>query len=421
MKNLVTSAFLFISLLSFAQNQHKETGEVFIKLLLQEKNYEKAYAFFDESVKSKISSALLKTTEQQLENQLGKFNNIIEINNENSTYFYYADFEKMKLDIKITFNETNKIMGFFFSPHREFNIKNLLGSDLNIKSDNITLKGTILIPEKNNLKKLVIFVHGSGPQDRDETIYENKPFKDIAESLYQKGIASYRFDKKTLTSPESFNDKSTIDDEVTNDIVNIITYFKENDQYAAYEIILLGHSLGANLMPRIAGKSAQISKLILLAGNARPLEKLIAEQYDYLYKQNPSPELQEAVNKIKEQITVLTSKSFNVNTPKEELPFNLSGYYWKSVLDYNPLKEVKNVKIPMLILQGERDYQVTMEDFELWKSTLKNNKKASFISYPTLNHLFMNGENASEPKEYMIKGNVDEKVINDIYNFIEKN
>jgi fermentation-respiration switch protein FrsA (DUF1100 family) len=421
MKQLFTIAFLLISLLSFSQNQHKETGEAFIKLLLQEKNYEKAYSFFDESVKSKISVELLKTTEQQLEGQLGKFNNIIEVNNDNATYFYYADFEKMKLDIKITLNETNKILGFFFAPHKEFNKKNLLGSDLNIISDNINLKGTILIPEKNNLKKLVIFVHGSGPQDRDETIYENKPFKDIAESLYQKGIASYRFDKKTLTNPESFNDKSTIDDEVTNDIVNIITYFKENDQYAAYEIILLGHSLGANLMPRIAGKSNQISKLILLAGNARPLEKLIAEQYDYLYKLNPTPELQEALKKMKEQIAVLTSKSFNENTPKEQLPFNLSGYYWKSVLDYNPLKEVKNVKIPMLILQGERDYQVTMEDFELWKSTLKNNKKASFISYPKLNHLFMSGENTSEPKEYMTKGNVDEMVVSDIFNFIEKN
>jgi len=421
MKHLFTSALLLITFFSFSQNQNKETGETFIKLLLQEKNYEKAYSFFDESVKSKISSALLKTTEQQLGNQLGKFNNIIEINNENSTYFYYADFEKMKLDIKITLNETNKILGFFFTPHREFNKKNLLGNDLNIKSDNINLKGTILIPEKNNLKKLVIFVHGSGPQDRDETIYENKPFKDIAESLYQKGIASYRFDKRTLTNPESFIDKSTIDDEVTNDIVNIITYFKENDQYAAYEIILLGHSLGANLMPRIAGKSNQISKLILLAGNARPLEKLIAEQYDYLYKQNPTPELKEAIKKVTEQIALLTSKSFNENTPKEQLPFNLSGYYWKSVLDYNPLKEVKNVKIPMLILQGERDYQVTMEDFELWKSTLKNNKKASFISYPKLNHLFMSGENVSEPKEYMTKGNVDEMVVNDIFNFIEKN
>jgi dienelactone hydrolase len=421
MKNLFTILFLFISLLSFAQNQNKVTGETFIKLLLQEKNYEKAYAYFDESVKSKISEEFLKTTEQQLENQLGKFNNIIEINNENSTYFYYADFEKMKLDIKINLNEANKILGFFFVPHREFNKKNLLGSDLNIQIDNIVLKGTILIPENNNLKKLVIFVHGSGPQDRDETIFENKPFKDIAESLYQKGIASYRFDKKTLTNPESFNYKSTIDDEVTNDIVNIISYFKENEEFKGYEIILLGHSLGANLMPRIAGKSAQISKLILLAGNARSLEKLIAEQYEYLYKQNPSPELLEASKKMKEQIAVLTSKSFNVNTPKEQLPFNLSGYYWKSLLDYDPLKEVKNIKIPMLILQGERDYQVTMEDFELWKSTLKNNKKTSFISYPKLNHLFMSGESASEPKEYMIKGNVDEKVIVDIFNFIEKN
>ncbi len=389
--------------------------------MLQEKNYEKAYSYFDESVKSKISEEFLKTTEQQLENQLGKFNNIIEINNENSTYFYYADFEKMKLDIKINLNEANKILGFFFVPHREFNKKNLLGSDLNIQIDNIVLKGTILIPENNNLKKLVIFVHGSGPQDRDETIFENKPFKDISESLYQKGIASYRFDKKTLTNPESFNYKSTIDDEVTNDIVNIISYFKENEEFKGYEIILLGHSLGANLMPRIAGKSAQISKLILLAGNARSLEKLIAEQYEYLYKQNPSPELLEASKKMKEQIAVLTSKSFNVNTPKEQLPFNLSGYYWKSLLDYDPLKEVKNIKIPMLILQGERDYQVTMEDFELWKSTLKNNKKTSLISYPKLNHLFMSGESASEPKEYMIKGNVDEKVIVDIFNFIEKN
>lgn len=75
----------------------------------------------------------------------------------------------------------------------------------------------------------------------------------------------------------------------------------------------------------------------------------------------------------------------------------------------------------MLILQGERDYQVTMEDFELWKGSLKNNKKASFISYPKLNHLFMSGENISEPKEYMTKGNVDEMVINDIFNFIQIN
>ena len=233
-----------------------------------------------------------------------------------------------------------------------------------------------------------------------------------------KGIASYRFDKRTLSNPETFNDKGTIDDEVTNDILNIIKCFKADSQFKAYEIMVLGHSLGANVMPRIANQSNQIAKIILLAGNARPLEVLVAEQYDHLYQLDPSPELFEGSKKIKEQIAVLKSKEFNLNTPKENLPFNLSAYYWKSLLDYKPLQEVKKVKLPILILQGERDYQVTMKDFQLWKEALKNNNKATLISYPKLNHLFIAGEGISGPKEYTIKGHVDENVINDIAAFI---
>ena len=407
---------LLISFLSFSQNT--EIGKSFINSLLVEKNYSKSYSYFDETVKTKISETILKDTSEKLEAQLGKFKSVIEINNEKETYFYYSDFENMKLDIKISFNENNKIIGFFFVPHKEFKKENSLGKDLNIKSNNIVLKGTILIPEIVNLKKLVIFVHGSGPNDRDETIFENKPFKDIAENLYSKGISSYRFDKRTLSNPESFNDKSTIDDEVTNDIINIVAYFKNDSQFSNYEIIILGHSLGAYLLPRIANKSNQISKIILLAGNSRPLDKLIIEQYEYLYKLTPTQELKDALQQVKEQTALLNSKIFNLNTTKENLPLNLSANYWKSILDYKPIKEIQNVKIPILILQGERDYQVSMKDFELWKSNLKNNKKASFISYPHLNHLFFSGEKPSDPKEYAIKGIVDKKVIEDISSFI---
>jgi len=420
MKNILTILFVVTSTLSFSQNNNQIIGETFIKLLLQEKNYQEAHSYFDETVKNKISVQLLEDTELQLANQLGRFNAVIEVNNENDTYFYYSDFEKMKLDVKITFNVDNKIIGFFFTPHKEFKKTNSLGKDLNIRSGNIDLKGTILIPENDNLKKLVLFVHGSGPQDRDETIFENKPFKDIAESLLAKGIASYRFDKRTLTNPESFKENSTIDDEVTDDIVNIINFFKEDSQFEDYEITVLGHSLGANLLPRIANRSNHIVKVVLMAGNARPLEVLVAEQYDYIYKLNPSEEVLEAVNKVKEQIAFLKSKNFNVTAPKDKLPFNLSGYYWQSLLDYNPLKEIKKVKTPILVLQGERDYQVTMKDFELWKSALKNNDKATFISYPKLNHLFMTGEGISEPKEYLAKANVNATVIADIYNFVKK-
>lgn len=418
MKYLASFSFFMFTILSFSQNSNQEIGAKFIKLLLEEKNFHEAYSFFDESVKVKISEKLLEDADAQLGSQLGKFERILEVNKENKTYFYYSGFEKMKIDVKITFNEEDKIIGFFFSPHKEFSTEMSLGKELVIKSGTIALKGTVLVPENNNLKKLVVFVHGSGPQDRDETIYENKPFKDIAEGLYKKGIASYRFDKRTLSNPETFNDKSTIDDEVTNDILNIIKYFKEDSQFKAYEIIVLGHSLGANVMPRIANQSNQIAKIILLAGNARPLEVLVAEQYDHLYQLDPTPELFEGSKKIKEQVAVLKSKEFNLNTPKENLPFNLSAYYWKSLLDYKPLQEVKKVKLPILILQGERDYQVTMKDFQLWKEALKNNNKATLTSYPKLNHLFIAGEGISGPKEYMIKGHVDENVINDIAVFI---
>lgn len=419
MSKLILSTLFFISIFS-SYSQKKEIGKTFIKTLLLENNYKLSYNYLDESIKLKVSVSLLEETVLQLESQLGKFKSIIDSNNEKETYFFYSEFEKMKLDIKITFNEENKIIGFFFVPHKEFKKENSLGKELNIKSNNLELKGTLLTPENDSLKKLVIFIHGSGPNDRDETIFENKPFKDIAESLYKRGIASYRFDKKTFSNPESFNDNSTIDEEVTIDIINIINYFKNDNQFSNYEIIILGHSLGAYLTPRIINKSNKVSKAIMLAGNARSLDKLIIEQYNYLYELNSTEDLKSELGKLKNQISFLHSKKFNFNTSKENLPLNLSANYWQSILDYNPLKEVKKVKIPMLILQGERDYQVTIKDFELWKKSLDNNKKVTFISYPKLNHLFITGDKKSEPKEYMIKGIVDEMVINDIFNFIQK-
>lgn len=106
MKKKLTKLFLFMSVLSFSQNN--EIGKSFINSLLVEKNYSKAYTFFDETVKSQISEDVLKDTQQQLEAQLGKFKSIIETNNEALTFFYYSEFEKMKLDIKISFSENSK-------------------------------------------------------------------------------------------------------------------------------------------------------------------------------------------------------------------------------------------------------------------------------------------------------------------------
>ena len=418
-KNLFLLLIVTITFKNYSQKP-SEIGKNFILTTFVNKDFEISYSFFDQPLFKEFSISSLSEVVSQIESHVGPYKGVIEVNNESNIYYFYSEFENQKLDITLTFNTENKIIGFFFVPHKEFKKENFIGKELNIKSGNLELNGTLLTPENDSLKKLVIFIHGSGPNDRDETIFENKPFKDVSESLYKRGIASYRFDKKVFSNPESFNDNSTIDEEITNDILDIINYFKNDNQFSNYEIIILGHSLGAYLTPRIINKSNKVSKAIMLAGNARSLDKLIIEQYNYLYELNPTEDLKNELGKLKNQIFLLHSKRFNLNTSKENLPLNLSANYWQSILDYNPLKEGKKIKIPMLILHGERDYQVTMKDFELWKKSLDNNKKATFISYPKLNHLFITGDKKSEPKEYMIKGTVDEMAINDIFNFIQK-
>ena len=78
----------------------------------------------------------------------------------------------------------------------------------------------------------------------------------------------------------------------------------------------------------------------------------------------------------------------------------------------------KRLTIPMLFLQGERDFQVTMKDFDLWKSSLTGRSNAAFRAYPALNHLFLAGEGKSSPAEYRVPGNFNAQAISDIANWL---
>lgn len=417
MKKIITVFCIICSLLSFSQDK-KEIGNTFIKTLFVDKNIEKAHAFFDPSVASQIPVEQLKAVTEQLQEQLGGLKNILEVNNEGNIYYYYSEFGKSKLDVQLTFNENNKLLGFFLVPHKTFETWDEKTS-LKIKSDDIELNGTLLVPTSGNKKKLVIFVHGSGASNRDEAIGENKPFRDIAEYLFNNGIASYRYDKRTYSNPETFTGQSTVEDETVKDAVNAANYFKNNKDYTGYQIIILGHSQGAYMMPEIAAK-AQVSKYIFMAGNARPLQNLLVEQYEYLHNLDPAKVPAEAVEDLKKQVALLNSSKFNLNTPAAELPLGQSAAYWNYLKNYNQLNEVKKIKAPLFFAQGGRDYQVTEKDFNLWKDALKNNKAAEFKFYPSLSHLFISGSGKPSPEDYEVKGNVDDQFLKDLLQFIIK-
>lgn len=299
--------------------------------------------------------------------------------------------------------------------------KNFIKEDdktmLKIKSDEIELNGTLLQPSENNNKRLIIMVHGSGANDRNETRGENKPFKDIAEYLLKNGISSYRYDKRSYSYPETFDDQSTVEQETINDAVNASNYFKNNENFKGYQIIILGHSLGAYLMPKIAIKS-NASKYILLSGNARPLQDVLLEQFEYLHKISPTTVSDTDVQNLKKKVLFLNSGKLDFNTPSNELPLDIPAAYWKYLNDYKPLEVIKSINAPMFFAHGGKDYQVTERDFMLWKNNLRNSKDTVFKFYPDLNHIYIKGSGVPLPKDYETKGNVDKVFLNDLKNFI---
>jgi len=393
----------------------EKIGSDFVHALFVDSDFGKAHASLAPVVTALLSVDLLGQTIWQITAQLGKLQQTLEVNHEKDDYHFYLAFEKTKLDLKITFDRNDKIAGFFFVPHKVFD----KGAEntLNIKSGAIELKGTFMHPTPNKLKKLVVFVHGSGPHDRDETIGENKPFRDMADHFFGQGIASYRFDKRTFSNPEP-NAKITPEEEVVADVLNVVDYFREHQ--GDYEIVLLGHSLGGYLLPEIYRKTgSKVSKLIFLAANARPLEELIVEQSKYLSQLDGSISAGQ-VAELERQVDYLRSAAFNLSSPPEKLPFGNVVYpeYWQYLLAYKPLDLVKSINVPLFFAQGGKDYQVTERDFGLWKKHAPRSDRNVFRFYPTLNHLMIPSSGKPSPQDYLKKGTVSEELMDDLTDFI---
>lgn len=354
--------------------------------------------------------------------------------------FVTCEFEKARIDARVVFNKDARIAGLQFAPPAPpvkyeppayADPARFEETEVTVGSGEWALPGTLTRPKGAGPFPAVALVHGSGPNDRDETLGPNKLFKDLAWGLASRGIAVLRYDKrskvygKMIVADPRIEAAMTVKEETIDDALAAAALLRKTTGIDGRRVFILGHSLGGYLMPRIAlaGRPLKPAGFIIMAGLTRPIEDTMIRQMTYLYGlagNSLSDDDRKKLEGLKAQaarIKALTAADSGSTTRL----LGAMPAYWLDLRGYNPPELARSVKAPMLILQGERDYQVQTADLDNWKAALGSRRDVEFRLYPKLNHLFYEGEGVLAPSEYIEKhGSVAPVVVDDIAGWIAK-
>jgi uncharacterized protein len=344
-----------------------------------------------------------------------------------------VEFQRSTVDFKVAVDDKGQIAGFFiagskprpgfgpeYTPPAYVHKDAFQEREVTVGTGEWALPGTLSMPVGAGPFPALVLVHGSGPNDRDETVGKEMPFRDLAWGLASRGVAVLRYEKRTrehgsqLAGVKDF----TVQQETVDDALAAAELLRHTQGIDPRRVFVLGHSLGGMMIPRIGQRDPKLAGLIVMAGAARPLEDIILEQVSYLAAADGK-----VTDEEKSQIESLRAEVARVKALKPGDTGTALGApdsYWLDLHGYNPPEAAKTLKTPLLILQGERDYQVTMDNFAAWKKALAGRPGVTFKAYPKLNHLFIEGEGKSTPADYEKPGHVSEAVIADIAGWIKR-
>jgi hypothetical protein len=275
------------------------------------------------------------------------------------------------------------------------------------------------VPKAAGPHPAIVLVHGSGPNDMDESIGPNRMFKDLAQGLASRGVVVLRYEKRAHKyGAKSTDDEAafTVKEEVMDDAASAVAVAATLPEVDRTRIFLAGHSEGGYLAPRMAAAIPAIKGIILLAGNVRPIEELMVEQIQYQARlAGPvTPQVQKVLDAVEASRNEMTDPNLKPGMTVHVMQSALPASYVLDLRTYHPDAAAAALSIPMFILQGERDYQVTMRDFDLWKAALASHANVTYRSYPALDHFFFAGTGPATPAEYMRPSHVDADVVADI-------
>ena len=324
---------------------------------------------------------------------------------------------------------------------------------LNTK-ENIKLAATLTLPKKTEKSPAVILIAGSGPNDRDETVFNHKPFWILADHLTRQGIAVLRYDKRGVGSSEGEYFTATTKDFAC-DVTSAIKFLKERSDIDTTKIGLIGHSEGGIIAPMVAANNEDVKFAILMAGlGVNGTELVIAQHQHEFNKQSPNikeiESLTQALNvlysnikswrehagsdnereQLREDLSILweslarnTQGAMHKDTFIRQTTSKVISPWFRYFLTIDPLVYIQKLTIPVLAINGENDTQVEFKsNLRGIENALKKggNNQYTIKSYPHLNHLFQES-NTGEINEYgIIEQTISPLVLADIAKWIQQ-
>jgi fermentation-respiration switch protein FrsA (DUF1100 family) len=387
------------------------------------------YDAFDDTMRSALPKGRLEQVWTRLLTEAGPFVAVervgIETHGAYGIAFARCSFGRGERLVKVAYDaDDHRVAGLFFlpasteeawAPPPYANAIAFDERDVRVGTEP-ALPAVLSMPKGAGPFPAVVLVHGSGPQDQDETVGGVKVFRDLASGLASRSIAVLRYMKRTRVEPHGV---VTVKDEVLDAVHAALGLLRVTPGIDGKRLVVLGHSQGGYLAPRVAHDDPGVAALIVMAGPTRPVQDMILEQLQCAASRDPDAARARAVEEAKRFKAAVEDPALTKDQVLPPLADAVPGAYFLDLRGYHPEQVAAALTIPILILQGDNDFQVTHVDFEGWKSALGKLGRVTFRRYPSLNHLFVETTAPSTGAEYEQPAHVDPAPIDDIVRWID--
>lgn len=399
--------------------------------------------------KENISEEFKKATEGQdldvfkmLEQELGAYKEIVKTEIETQNGYYLTDstlqFEKGTVDQTIAFNGEMVADGVNYLNMKKDIVPEEGEKEITLDAGTgYPVKGMIKMP-KGEVKAGIVIVDGSGPNDMNMTLGQNKMMKHLSDQLAEKGFAVLRFNKRTYQYGKELakigmQNKTLIKDEFIDDAAEGLKTLAKEQGIPTDKLFILGHSQSGSYLPVINETAGNLAKgYIILSGTPTNIAELSKKQLEKVIEEGSENADEEQVKMMKQNIKtndellkkIETMSDEELNKP-ENYPFGIPGVYVKDLMKYDPIKLYNDSKLPIFIRIAEFDKQVPVSELELWKNGLDKNENDSIEEVKGANHMMQPSDGKTKlanliTDEYQKDAPIVSSVIDDIAAWIEK-